>query len=34
MQPENTSIAIKWKNESLEEIFKAIVSRIPLAVKN
>lgn len=34
MQPENTELAIKWKNESLDEMFNAIVSRIPITVKS
>ena len=32
MSPEQSESAIKLKNESLEEIFKAIVSRIPLTI--
>ncbi len=34
MSPEQTDQAIKIKNETLNEIFKAIVSRIPLTVKS
>ena len=33
MSPEQSEIAIQLKNESLQEIFKAIVSRIPIVAK-
>jgi len=34
MQPENTELAIKWKNESLNAMFNVIVSKIPLMIKS